>query len=85
MESGNFKYRLLVNMLIGDWTSNRWVTMFTELAEQLLGKSSQDIGETLENNKDKGDAIFAAINFKEYIFKVRAKVEAFGVSFYCGL
>ena len=80
VESGDFKYRLLVNMLIGDWTSNRWVTMFTELSEQLLGKSSQEIGEMLEHNKEKGEAIFAGINFKEYVFKVRAKNETYAVS-----
>uniref|UniRef100_A0A1A9VGL8 Uncharacterized protein n=1 Tax=Glossina austeni TaxID=7395 RepID=A0A1A9VGL8_GLOAU len=27
-------------MNIGDWTSNRWVTVFSDLAEQLLGRSA---------------------------------------------
>lgn len=76
----NFKYRLLVNMLVGDWTSNRWVTMFTDLAEQMLGKSSQEIGEALEYNKDAAEQIFSAINFKSYIFKLRTKVEFYGDS-----
>lgn len=76
----NFKYRLLVNMLIGDWTSNRWVTVFTELAEQMLGKTSQEIGEALENDKQTSETIFGSINFKSYIFKLRTKVEFFGDS-----
>lgn len=76
----SFRYRLLVNMLIGDWTSNRWVTCFTELAEQLLGKSSQDIGEALEINKETAEAIFASIQFKSYVFKLRTKVEFYGDS-----
>lgn len=76
----NFKYRLLVNMLIGDWTSNRWITVFSDLAEQLLGKSSQDVGDALEFNKDEGEQIFSAISFKNYVFKLRTKVEFYGDS-----
>lgn len=74
----NFKYRLLVNMLIGDWTSNRWVTIFTELAEQMLGKSSQEIGEALEFNKTDAEQIFSNIGFANFVFKLRTKVEFYG-------
>uniref|UniRef100_A0A1B0BMK5 Replication protein A subunit n=1 Tax=Glossina palpalis gambiensis TaxID=67801 RepID=A0A1B0BMK5_9MUSC len=74
----NFKFRLLINMNIGDWTSNRWVTVFSDLAEQLLGRSAQEIGETMENNPTEAEEIFASINFLSYIFKIRSKVETFG-------
>lgn len=79
-EFPNFKYRLLVNMLIGDWTSNRWVTIFTELAEQMLGQTSQEIGVALENNKEAMEQIFSSISFKSFIFKLRTKVEFYGDS-----
>lgn len=72
-----FKYRLLLNMLVGDWTSNRWVTVFTELGEQLLNKSSQEVGEALEFNKEEAERIFSSIFFNSYIFKLRTKVEYF--------
>uniref|UniRef100_A0A182VRB5 Replication protein A subunit n=1 Tax=Anopheles minimus TaxID=112268 RepID=A0A182VRB5_9DIPT len=74
----NFKYRLLVNMLIGDWTSNRWVTVFTELAEEMLGKSSQEIGSSLEYQKEEAEKLFSSISFKSFVFKLRTKVEYFG-------
>ncbi|XP_050069217.1 replication protein A 70 kDa DNA-binding subunit [Anopheles maculipalpis] len=77
-EFPNFKYRLLVNMLIGDWTSNRWVTVFTELAEEMLGKTSQEIGSILEYQKDEAEKIFSSISFKSFVFKLRTKVEYFG-------
>ncbi|XP_055630999.1 replication protein A 70 kDa DNA-binding subunit [Toxorhynchites rutilus septentrionalis] len=77
-EFPTFKYRLLVNMLIGDWTSNRWITVFTDLAEQMLGKSSQEIGESLEYNKEEAEKIFSTISFKSFIFKLRTKVETYG-------
>lgn len=67
-------------MLIGDWTSNRWITVFSDLAEQLLGKTSQDIGDALEYNKEEAEQIFSAISFKNYVFKLRTKVEFYGDS-----
>ncbi|XP_058976432.1 replication protein A 70 kDa DNA-binding subunit-like [Musca domestica] len=74
----NFKYRLLVNMSIGDWTSNRWVTCFSDMGEQLLGRSAQEIGEALENNPTEAEEIFTSINFHSYVFKLRSKVETYG-------
>ncbi|XP_017485028.1 PREDICTED: replication protein A 70 kDa DNA-binding subunit [Rhagoletis zephyria] len=74
----NFKYRLLINMSIGDWTSNRWVTCFSEVAEQMLKRSSQEIGELLENNPPEGEEVLSSINFTSYIFKLRSKMEMFG-------
>ncbi|XP_017073556.1 replication protein A 70 kDa DNA-binding subunit [Drosophila eugracilis] len=74
----NFKYRLLINMSIGDWTSNRWVSSFNEVGEQLLGHTSQEVGEALENDPSKAEQIFSALNFTSHIFKLRCKNEVFG-------
>ncbi|KAH8355942.1 hypothetical protein KR200_003721, partial [Drosophila serrata] len=74
----NFKYRLLVNMSIGDWTSNRWVTCFSEIGEQLLGHTSQEVGEALENDAAKAEKIFSSLNFTSHIFKLRCKNEVYG-------
>ncbi|XP_001358758.3 replication protein A 70 kDa DNA-binding subunit [Drosophila pseudoobscura] len=74
----NFKYRLLVNMSVGDWTSNRWVTCFNETGEQLLKHTSQEIGEALENDPTKAEEIFSALNFTSHIFKLRCKNEVYG-------
>lgn len=67
-------------MSIGDWTSNRWVTCFNEVAEQIIGKSAQEIGELLTNNPDEAEAVVSSIHFSSYIFKLRIKMEHFGVS-----
>lgn len=67
-------------MSIGDWTSNRWATCFSDLAEQILGRSAQEIGEMLENNPTEAEEVFSAINFHTYLFKLRTKVETYGVS-----
>lgn len=68
-------------MLVGDWSSNRWVTAFSDVAEQLLGKTSQEIGEMLEHNKESADAIFNDISFQQKTFKLRSKVETYQVKF----
>lgn len=70
---------IFLKMLIGDWTSNRWVTAFSDVGEVLLGKSSQEIGEMLEHDKDAADKIFSEVIFEEKIFKLRTKVETFQV------
>lgn len=66
-------------MLVGDWTSNRWVTAFSETAEQLLGKSAQEIGEMLEHDKEAAEKVFADITFQQKTFKMRTKVETYQV------
>lgn len=67
-------------MSIGDWHSNRWVTSFNEVAEQLLGKSALEVGTALDNDTDLAESILNSINFKSYVFKLRSKVEFYGVS-----
>jgi len=77
-EFTTFKYRLLLTMLIGDWTGNRYVTVFTEVGEQLLGKTSQEVGEALDSGREAEESIFQKVNFKSFIFRLRTKVEHFG-------
>lgn len=68
-------------MLVGDWTSNRWVTMFSDEAEKLLGKSAMEVGELLENDKEAADLIFNDVSFQQKVFKLRSKVETFQVNY----
>lgn len=68
-------------MLVGDWTSNRWVTAFSDAAEAFLGKTSQEIGELLEHDKEAAESIFNEIAFQPKTFKLRTKVETFQVRF----
>lgn len=66
---------------IADWTTNRWVTTFSDQAEKLLGYSSDEVGRAFDNNKDELERMVSKILFKGYIFKIRAKIENFGVNF----
>ncbi|RZB40475.1 replication protein A 70 kDa DNA-binding subunit [Asbolus verrucosus] len=76
-EYPNFKYRLLVSMNIGDWSTNQWVSLFASEAENVLGKTSQDVGYAMENDSEGAVNIFQEANFKQFIFKCRAKMETY--------
>lgn len=65
-------------MSIADWTSNRWATCFADTAESIIGKTSQEVGELFENNQGEGEALFLATHFKQFVFKLRTKVEFYG-------
>lgn len=67
-------------MSLGDWNSNRWATAFSDVAEAMLGKSAQEVGAALEGDTELAESILAAIHFKSYVFKLRSKVEFYGVS-----
>lgn len=64
-------------MLVGDWTSNRWVTCFSDVAEALIGKSAEEIGQLLEHDKEAAEAMFADQAFQQKVFKLRTKVETY--------
>lgn len=66
-------------MLVGDWTSNRWVTLFSEQAEALFGKTAQEIGTMAENDKEEAEKLFNSVQFQQKIFKLRSKVETYQV------
>lgn len=64
-------------MSIGDWNTDRWVTVFAEVGEQLLNKSSREVGEALEFNKEEAEQIFTSVRLNSYIFKLRTKIASF--------
>lgn len=64
-------------MLVGDWSSNTYVTAFSEAGEQLFGKSAQEIGEILDSDQDAAEKFLAESAFKPKMFKMRTKVETY--------
>ena len=67
-------------MLVGDWTSQRYVTVFSDVAEALLVKIADEIGQMFEHDKDAADAVFNDISFQQMTFKLRTKVETYQVN-----
>ncbi|XP_026466908.1 replication protein A 70 kDa DNA-binding subunit [Ctenocephalides felis] len=75
-----FKYRLMLNVNIGDWSGSRWVTCFNDTAETLLGKSAQEVGELIDNENDTSasEAFFSKLAFTTHVMKLRNKMEFYG-------
>lgn len=49
---------------------------------EVLGVSAEQLGEMKETDDQAFDNVFQQANFKEYVFRVRAKVDTFNVSQY---
>lgn len=69
-EFNTFKYRLILPVSIGDWTNSVWVTLFQTEAEAILGATAQEMGESSDDHPALKRALF-----KQYIFRLRAKLE----------
>lgn len=80
IDSSEFKYRMLLQASIADWTTNRWVTIFSDQGEKLLGHSSDEFGRAFDNNKEELEEMISKVLFKGFIFKLRSKVENYGDS-----
>uniref|UniRef100_T1GRY7 Replication protein A subunit n=1 Tax=Megaselia scalaris TaxID=36166 RepID=T1GRY7_MEGSC len=81
--SHTYKARFLVNMSISDWTSNRWVTCFNDLVEQMLGKSASEVDAEIQasaGQEGNENEPFSKMFFQSYVFKLRCKVETYGDS-----
>lgn len=69
-----------LQMNIADWSGNLWVNVFAEEAEKIVGATSAEVGVAFDAGTDSLTSILEVANFKEFHFKLRAKVETFNVS-----
>lgn len=76
-EYDRFNWRLMVSCNLADFTDNQWVTMFQEQAETLLSTTAQELGVLRDENPDMFNNILSAASFKEYIFRMRVKMETY--------
>lgn len=75
-EFPNFKYRLMLNVQIGDWSGAHWVTIFQDAAELLLNGTAEEIGNS-RDNMDDYTTYFQKPLFKDYVFRIRAKMDTY--------
>ncbi|KAL9894882.1 replication protein A 70 kDa DNA-binding subunit-like [Glossina fuscipes fuscipes] len=62
-------------MNISDWFSNRCVTAFDDVAEQILGGSAQSIANLIKSNPAKVEENFRAVLGNSYISQIASKFE----------
>jgi len=73
----NFKWRMILNINLADYADSAWATCFQETAEIILGIKADDLGELKNSNNTAFDEVFANCVFKEFNFKLRAKMETY--------
>ncbi|KAB7503649.1 Replication protein A DNA-binding subunit [Armadillidium nasatum] len=76
-EYDSFNWRLMLQASLADGTDSVWVTLFQEHAETLLGCTSANLGALREHDENAFQATFSSALFKEYIFKLRVKMESY--------
>jgi replication factor A1 len=76
-ESTSFKWRLMVQMLISDFTDGEFITCFQDSAEAVLGKTAEELGKMRDNDPDQFNEVFNKATFKTFMFQLRAKVEIY--------
>ena len=59
---------------LADASDNCWATLFQESGEVLMGITAADLGDMKEENASEYDNMFAEVNFKPFLFRMRAKM-----------
>ena len=69
-----------------DHSDSQWMTCFQDTGSEILRKSAQELGELRESDENTFDSLFQEANFKEYVFRTRAKMDTYNVRcvFCCG-
>lgn len=71
-----YEPRYILNMILSDATGGEWATAFNEQGEQLLGISAKELEEFVHSGNEQAFAeVFKRANFKDYVFKLRCKVD----------
>jgi replication factor A1 len=71
-------YRYILSFSVSDYSGQLWLQAFNDQAEQILGKTANDLQQLRENSgEDAYKEVFQEALFKEFTFKVRAKAETY--------
>ncbi|KAI8504968.1 60S acidic ribosomal protein P1 [Branchiostoma belcheri] len=76
-EFPNFKYRLILQANVADYSGNQWTTCFSEQAETILGQNTEYLGNMKDQDDTGYDQVFTEANFKSYIFNMRVKMDTY--------
>jgi replication factor A1 len=75
---GNFEHRMIPRFSVQDATGQAWISVFNDVAQQIFGATSAEMGELKDSHQeDAFNAKVAGALWKQYIFKCRAKNEVY--------
>jgi len=76
-EYDNYNWRMMLQVNLADASDNCWATLFQESGEVLMGTPAAKMGELKDANPTEYDNLFAEVNFKPFLFRMRAKMETY--------
>ncbi|KAK4291892.1 hypothetical protein Pmani_035302 [Petrolisthes manimaculis] len=76
-EYDSFKWRLMIQTCIADYTDSQWVTLFQDTGEALIGKSAEELASLRDTNPDSFQSVFDAPALQFYDFKLRCNTEMY--------
>lgn len=68
-------YRYMINLHVGDFTGQIWITIFDEGGKSLLGVNAAELKEMSESNPEDVHNLIKGIYSKEFQFRIRNKEE----------
>lgn len=68
-------HRYMINLHVGDFTGQLWVTLFDEHGKALLGVTATELKEINDQNPEDVHNLIKGVMSKEYQFKIRTKEE----------
>ena len=63
-----------------DHSDSQWMTCFQDTGSEILGVPAQELGHLRDTDDAAFDLVFQQANFKDFVFKARAKVDTYNVS-----
>ena len=67
-------YRYMLNVEIVDYTESRYVSLFNDEAERLLGIKAEELNALQLSNSEAFERVFQSALLKEYVMTLRVKV-----------
>lgn len=67
-------YRYMLNVEVVDYTESRYVSLFNDEAERLLGLKAEEINALQLSNSEGYERVFQSALLKEFIMTLRVKV-----------
>lgn len=64
---------------VADHSGSQWLTCFQDTGTEVLGVDAQQLGEMRDSDEAAFDEIFQKVNFRDFMFKIRAKMDTFNV------
>jgi replication factor A1 len=71
------EYRYILSVSISDHTGQMWLQGFNDIGVLLLGRKANELHSLKELNDEAFKFVIAEANFKQYVFRCRAKQETY--------